>query len=115
MQESEVPVFVTGGTGFIGSQLIHRLVENGKHVRALVRSPERAKKLLPEENITLIKGDLQDNAAINRGMKGCDQVYHLAGFAKLWHKNPNTFYDVNVTGLNNILNNATNTGVRKVV
>lgn len=115
MQESEVPVFVTGGTGFIGSELIRNLLREGKRVHALVRSVEKAKAMLPEEGITWIKGDLHDTEVIKNGMEGCDQVYHLAGFAKLWHRDRSTFYKVNVEGLQNILDSAMSTGVRKVI
>jgi farnesol dehydrogenase len=115
MQENEVPVFVTGGTGFIGSELIRKLLVRGKRVHALARSVDKAQAMLPDERIKWFKGDLHDFGAIRRGMDGCDQVYHLAGFAKLWHKDQNKFYEVNVEGLRNILDSAADTGVRKVV
>jgi farnesol dehydrogenase len=115
MPESEVPVFITGGTGFIGSELIRKLLRQGKRIHALVRSIDKAKEMLPEDGITWFEGGLHDTKTISSGMDGCDQVYHLAGFAKLWHRDRNTFYKVNVEGLRNILESATLTGVRKVV
>ncbi|MFA6470092.1 MAG: NAD-dependent epimerase/dehydratase family protein [Bacteroidota bacterium] len=70
--------FVTGGTGFIGSHLIDRLLSKGYHVRALVRNPKKLGFLsgLP---IDIIEGDLFSNAALEKGIAEADYVYHVAG------------------------------------
>ena len=70
-------VFVTGGTGFIGGEVVRRLRGRGDEVVCLVRSPEKAGKL-KEMGCELASGDLGDEAAIRAGMRGCDAVIHAA-------------------------------------
>ena len=70
-------VFVTGGTGFIGGEVVRQLRARGEEVVCLVRSPEKASKLR-DLNCELTAGDLSDEAAIREGMTGCDAVIHAA-------------------------------------
>jgi nucleoside-diphosphate-sugar epimerase len=72
-----VRVFVTGGTGFIGGQVVRRLRERGDEVRALVRSPGKGTKLEPL-GCELVSGDLSDEAAIRESLEGCDAAIHGA-------------------------------------
>jgi dihydroflavonol-4-reductase len=69
-------IFVTGGTGYLGSSLIELLLAEGHSVRALVRRPERADVLAPQ--VEQVAGDLTSEAAMIRGMEGCDGVFHMA-------------------------------------
>ncbi len=64
-------VFVTGGTGFIGGEVVRQLRDRGDEVVCLVRSPEKASKLR-ELGCELVSGDLGDAEAIRAGMEGCD-------------------------------------------
>ena len=70
-------VFVTGGTGFIGGEVVRQLRERGDDVVCLVRSPGKAGKL-EELGCELAGGDLGDERAIREGMAGCDAVIHAA-------------------------------------
>lgn len=70
--------FVTGGTGFIGSHLIDRLLTNGYHVRALVRNPKNL-GYLKDLPIEVIEGDLFSNTALEKAIEGAQFVYHVAG------------------------------------
>jgi nucleoside-diphosphate-sugar epimerase len=72
-----VKVFVTGGTGFIGGEVVRQLRERGEVVACLVRNPAKAGKL-EAVGCELITGDLGDEAAIRRGMEGCEAVIHAA-------------------------------------
>jgi len=69
--------FVTGGTGFIGATLTKRLINEGHEVRVLARNPEKAKSLFGDR-VTIVTGDLLDGAALHKGLKGVDYVFHLA-------------------------------------
>jgi dihydroflavonol-4-reductase len=71
-------VLVTGGSGFIGRNLIESLLFRGDRVRCLVRKPA-ANVILQDFGAELIAGDLNDHAALQQAVAGCDVVYHLAG------------------------------------
>ncbi|HEX8051013.1 MAG TPA: NAD-dependent epimerase/dehydratase family protein [Solirubrobacterales bacterium] len=70
-------VFLTGGTGFIGGEVVRRLRDRGDEVACLVRSPGKAAQLR-ELGCELVRGDLGDAGAIRKGMEGCDAVIHAA-------------------------------------
>lgn len=70
-------LFVTGATGYIGRQLCRRLVAGGHEVRALVRTPERARPLT-EAGVATFTGDVTDRASMREGMSGADAVIHAA-------------------------------------
>jgi dihydroflavonol-4-reductase len=72
-----VRVFVTGGTGFIGGEVVRQLRQRGDEAVCLVRDPTKAAKLR-ELGCELALGDLGDERAIRRGMEGCDAVIHAA-------------------------------------
>ena len=71
-------VLVTGATGFIGANLVRLLLERGVEVRVVRRakSPNLALEGLPLETVT---AELTDPAGMAAAVKGCRQVYHLAG------------------------------------
>jgi nucleoside-diphosphate-sugar epimerase len=107
-------VFITGGTGYIGAHLIKELISNGHKVHALVRSLEKAAPL-PKEGLVLFKGDLSDKESIKEAMKGCDQVYHMAGNTSIWEKDRSKYYTINVDGTRNIMDAALEHKVKRVV
>ncbi len=74
-------VFVTGGTGFIGTNLVETLVARGVRPKCLVRKLQRGREL-QELGAELIEGDLDNVAAIARAMEDASTVYHLAGMTK---------------------------------
>jgi nucleoside-diphosphate-sugar epimerase len=72
------PVLVTGGTGFIGSRLVEKLVRRGERpVRVLVRDFRRVSRIacFPVE---MVRGDVSDRASVAAALEGCDAVVHCA-------------------------------------
>ncbi|MBU8891716.1 MAG: NAD-dependent epimerase/dehydratase family protein [Bacteroidales bacterium] len=107
-------IFVSGSTGSIGAHLVKMLAERGDTIHVLVRSLSKARNLT-FDNIIPFKGDILDKTSIDRAMKGCRQVYHVAAFAKVWARETRKFYDVNVRGTVNVLQSAVDYNVEKVV
>jgi dihydroflavonol-4-reductase len=70
---------VTGGTGFIGANLVRHLVARGEQVRCLVRKPNEALAGLPVELVSAPLAEGGDGEALARAVDGCAGVYHLAG------------------------------------
>jgi dihydroflavonol-4-reductase len=105
---------VTGGTGFIGANVVRALLERGVEVCALVR-PRSDTRNLDSLDVELVAGDLRDRGSVEAALEGCDTVYHVAAMYTLWARHPREIYDSNVTGTVNILEAAEQAGVRKIV
>ncbi len=117
-------VFVTGASGFIGTPLVWELVKRGNVVHALTHSTKLQSPpgLLPDEqpdfnhpNIRMVTGDVTDQESLRRGMDGCSQAYHLAGYAKNWARDAQTYFNINVDGLRNVCEVACELGVQRIV
>ena len=107
-------VFVTGGTGFIGSHLVRQLAYQGDEVVCLIRSSSRL-HALEDLRIKFVKGDLSDLESIRNGMSGCRVVYHCAADYRLWCKDPKQMYAANVEGTSNLLQVAMEKSVDRVI
>jgi UDP-glucose 4-epimerase len=111
-------VLVTGGAGFIGSNLVKFLIENENSVTVLdnFMSGYRS-NLKPFPSIRIIEGDVRDKNTVETAMKGAEIVFHLA--ASVGNKrsidNPIIDAEINVLGTINILEAARKEGVRKIV
>jgi dihydroflavonol-4-reductase len=106
--------FVTGGTGFIGSQLITKLVDQGYQVHALVRSEEDAHAFL-NEGIHPVRGDILDVPSMVDGMTGSDVVFHVAGWYKIGVRDKSLAEPVNVDGTRNVLDLAHKLNIPKII
>jgi NAD+-dependent farnesol dehydrogenase len=107
-------IFITGATGFIGSRLAMRLASEGNIIHALYRS-EIKSNIIKHPNIILFKGDLLDIPSLYNAIKGCEQVYHTAAFAKVYDKSPSRIYRLNIEGTVNVINCGIRAGVKKFV
>jgi dihydroflavonol-4-reductase len=108
------PVFVTGGSGFLGGALIARLVGEGRTVRALARSDEVA-AALAGAGAEAVRGDLADPVSLAEGMRGCDVVFHLAGVNAMCRRDPAPMFSANVEGSANVIRGAARARVDRVV
>lgn len=106
-------IFVTGATGYIGQGLTSRLLNEGHEVHALCR--QQPSNSFDHPRFHFHRGDIGDHEAIFAAMKGCEVVFHVAGVARVWMRDPGRYYDVNVGGTLNVLDAALANNVRKVV
>lgn len=93
--------FVTGGTGFIGANLVRLLLQEGYQVKALVRPTSKLDNL-QNLNIEIVKGDLNDPDLADK-MLGCKVLFHVAALYSLWQSDKEPLYQQNVLGTKNIL------------
>ena len=107
-------VLVTGATGFIGGNLARALIRKGYEVRVLVR-PQSDRRNIRDLNAEVCVGDLTDVPSLDTALKGCEGLFHVAAAYTFWSADPQSIYDSNVTGTENILNAAARAGVRKIV
>ena len=112
---------VTGGAGFIGSNIVKELLNQGQSVRVLdnfaTGKRENILPLLKNPNLTLIEGDLRSFHIVRAAVKGVDYILHQGALPSVPRSinDPITTNDVNVLGTLNILEAAKEFGVKRVV
>jgi dihydroflavonol-4-reductase len=111
-----VKIFVTGGTGFIGGELVRQLRGRGDDVVCLVRNPEKG-KAVAALGCEIARGDLGDSAAIRAGMEGCDAVIHAAAIYEVGIpvSQRQAMREANVGGTERVLGAALEAKIPKVV
>jgi len=110
---------VTGGTGFIGSALVRRLVKEGYGVRVLdnnIRGSEEGLKNVIDR-IEFIQGDVRDPGTVESACDGVDSVIHLAFIngTEFFYKKPELVLDVGVKGMMNVVDGCIKHGVKELV
>lgn len=108
------PVFVTGGTGVVGTAIVRRLVADGRVVRGLSRS-DGAAAALRDLGADPVAGDILDEDSLAAAMGGCEAAYHVAGVNQFCLRDPSPMYRANVTGSTNCVVAASRAGVRRLV
>ncbi len=106
--------FVTGASGFIGSNLVHELVARGHRVKALVR-PKSDLRGLAGVEFQRVTGDVGDPQLLRREMEGCDWCFHVAASYHLWLRHYQPMYAVNVEGTRNVIEAAGKAGCERIV
>ena len=117
-------IFVTGGTGLVGSHILLKLAQKSKQFKALKRessSLDVCKSIFRyynEENlfekINWVDGDVNNILSLEEGMKGCDLLLHCAGIVSFLNSDIELLKKVNIEGTANVMNIALNLGIRKV-
>ncbi len=106
--------FVTGGTGFIGANLVHELRARGHEVRALVRKGSDT-RAMGKVDCEFVQGDVLDRAALEKGLRGCDWCFHVAASYHLWLRDYAPMYAANVEGTRTVLEIAAASGCKRIV
>jgi len=106
--------FVTGASGFIGSNLVHELLARGHRVKALLH-PGADERGLQGVKFDRVTGDILDRKLLERELAGCDWCFHVAASYRLWMRNYAPMYQINVEGTRNVLEAAGKVGCPKIV
>ena len=119
-------ILVTGGTGLVGSYLLHELTGRGQRVRALLRpgrKPYETRKLFscfPGETSHLIdlvewvEGDVLDPYSLQQAMQGVEYVYHCAAMVSFNPRDLKQMLAVNIEGTANVVNACLSNGIKKL-
>lgn len=110
--------FVTGGTGLLGNNLVRLLVQQGHEVKALARSPEKARALFGALPVTIVEGDMQDVGAFENELADVDVLFHTAAYFREYYQPGDhwrTMEAINVTGTLKLLEAAERQSVGKVI
>ena len=102
---------VTGGGGFLGSHIVHILLNKGIAVRTLQRSDHPELKKAGIESLT---GDISDATTVTHAAEGCDVIFHVAAKTGVWG-NYNNYYQCNVIGTKNVLDACKTHGIHKLI
>ncbi|MEM7245032.1 MAG: NAD-dependent epimerase/dehydratase family protein [Acidobacteriota bacterium] len=108
-------IFVTGATGFTGSHLTRKLIEDGHQVVGLDNQEGRFFKELQEKGADLHVGSVADKDLVHRLTEGCQRVYHLAAAFRRINLPRQVYWDVNVEGTRYVLQAAVDHGVERVL
>jgi len=106
-------IFITGGSGYVGRNLISALIKRGDTIRALARSVESG-EVVEALGAEVIAGDLNNGEALHYGMDGCDVVIHLAALVAQWG-DPLDFHRVNVTGTQRVIEACQATAMTRLI
>ncbi len=109
---------VTGATGFVGFHTAVALRNAGHEVRALVRSPEKAARVLGPLGLgreALAVGDMADKAAVREALRDCDAVVHAAAEVSVTRPGAATAFDRNAEGARRVLGGAAEAGVARIL
>ncbi len=107
-------VFVSGGTGVIGTALVGRLLERGDEVIALARS-DASSRMLEARGARVVRGEGYDEDVLTQGMEGCVQAFNVAGVNELCVDDPRPMERMNVGGAVAAVRAAARAGVARLV
>lgn len=105
---------ITGATGFVGSAVTRQLLQADHRLRVLIR-PNSDRRNLEGLAVEIVYGDLTDRSSLDRALKGCKALFHVAADYRLWVRRPQEIYQSNVTGTRNIMLAAAHAGVERII
>lgn len=117
-------IFVTGGTGLVGSHILLKLSQQGSRFRALKRESSSlniCKKVFKYynaielyEKINWVEGDIIDIGSLEEAMQGCNMVLHCAAMVSFYPYDVDIMRKVNIEGTANVMNVALDSGIKRI-
>lgn len=110
-------IFVTGGSGHVGANLVRRLLADGHDLRCLV-VPGGDTRPFDGLDVELVEGDIRDAESMNKAIAGCTRVFHVAAKVSILSPSAKEYKDIfsiNVLGTRNVMRAALANGVEKAV
>jgi nucleoside-diphosphate-sugar epimerase len=110
-------IFITGGAGYVGAQLVPRLLEKGLHVTVLDLMIYGAKVLPQQENLTVVQGDIRDQELLRKTLPGNDAVIHLACISNdpSFELNPNLGRSINLEAFRPLVERSQDAGIQRFI
>jgi dihydroflavonol-4-reductase len=105
---------ITGGTGFIGRHVAHRLLGRGAAVRVFCRTPEKAQRLFGNR-VEISRGDLCERASVAAAVRGCHVIVHLGATFQFGREARRVAEETNVRGTEHLLEAAEQNGIERFV
>src|SRR3989442_4307325 len=105
---------VTGGTGFVGANLVRELLRDGATVRVLAR-PGGDRRALAGLEVEIAEGDLTVPASLRPAVAGVPLVFHVAADYRLWAPDARALFRTNVEGTRAVLRAAADAGAKRIV
>ena len=108
-------IFLTGATGFIGGNLVTKLLEKGYKVKILLRNKKLLDRHPWKDKIEIIPGDILEPETFAGKINDCEIIIHSAALIAFWNRLWDKLYQINVVGTRNILNEALKTNCKKFI
>ena len=106
--------FLTGASGFVGTAVARRLIEEGLSVRALVRRTSNRANLSGLD-LEIVEGDIRDAGLLDKAVSGARYVFHVAADYRLWAPDPQEIIATNTNGTRAVMAAALKAGAERVV
>lgn len=106
-------VFLTGATGFVGTEILKTLLDKGYRVKAFVRDP--GKLAVKDEKIEIVKGDILDVESVNKGVVGSDVVVNLVGIIREFPDRGVTFENMHFIATKNVVDAAKTNKINRFI
>jgi dihydroflavonol-4-reductase len=106
--------FLTGASGFVGTAVARRLIEEGLSVRALVRRTSNRANLSGLD-LDIVEGDIRDAGLLDKAVSGARYVFHVAADYRLWAPDPQEIIATNTNGTRAVMSAALKAGAERVI
>ncbi len=108
-------VFVTGGTGFIGSHTCQQILDAGHSIKLFVRNKAKAKAIFGGKVRSVVTGDICNVNDVKKALKGCDAAIHMAAMVSTDKGDAEKIYKINLAAAKNVLGQAVESGCKKII